>query len=164
MSINNYLNSIKEFAVEGAQIAASKTKQLASITKANMDIRVEQDAIKKAQTEIGKLYYKDFIVSELPDEAEYTPLCDQISKSRIIIEELKNFIEDTRSGINMDVGDDFVVEIIQDEDDPLDFSDNNDCDCGCSVDQPCDSDDAEKTYQRSHCCQVDTEEDTDDGV
>jgi len=97
MSINDYFETIKGMAVEGAQAAAKKTKQVAGIAKANLDIHAEEEKIKKAQIELGKLYYKDYIVGENPDPAEYNPWCEKISESKIAIEDLKIAIEDLKT-------------------------------------------------------------------
>lgn len=96
MSFNDYLKTLKGMAVEGAQTAVKKTRETASIAKANIAIRGEEDKIRKAQIELGKLYYKDYIVGEEPDPAEYTPWCEKISESKIAIEDLKITIEDLR--------------------------------------------------------------------
>ena len=96
-TFNEYLETIRDLAVEGAQTAVRKTKQMAAIAKANLAIRTEEDKIKKAQIELGKLYYKDYIVGEDPDPAEYNPWCEKISESKIAIEDLKIAIEDLRS-------------------------------------------------------------------
>lgn len=115
-SLNDYFETIKDMAVEGAQTAVRKTKQIASIAKANLAIRAEEDKIKKAQIELGKLYYKDYIVGEDPDPAEYNPWCEKISESKIAIEDLKIAIDDLRSsGAEEPEEDDFVVEVTEDD-------------------------------------------------
>ena len=117
MSFNEYFETIKGMAVESAQTAVKKTKQIASIAKANLAIRNEEEKIKKAQIELGKLYYKDYIVGEEPDSAEYNPWCEKISESKIAIEDLKIAIEDLRSSgaDEKEDEDDFVVEITEDD-------------------------------------------------
>ena len=116
-TFNEYFETIKDMAVEGAQTAVKKTKQMAAIAKANLAIRTEEDKIKKAQIELGKLYYKDYIVGEDPDPAEYNPWCEKISESKIAIEDLKIAIEDLRNAGSAqdDDDDDFVVEITEDD-------------------------------------------------
>ena len=115
-TFNEYLETIKDLAVEGAQTAVKKTKQMAAIAKANLAIRTEEDKIKKAQIELGKLYYKDYIVGEDPDPAEYNPWCEKISESKIAIEDLKITIEDLRNaGAAQEADDDFVVEVTEDD-------------------------------------------------
>ena len=115
-TFNEYFEAFKGMAVEGAQTAVKKTKQMAAIAKANLSIRTEEEKIKKAQIELGKLYYKDYIVGEEPDPAEYNPWCEKISESKIAIEDLKIAIEDLRNAGNVaDDDDDFVVEITEDD-------------------------------------------------
>ena len=113
-TFNEYFETFKGMAVEGAQTAVKKTKQMAAIAKANFAIRTEEEKIKKAQIELGKLYYKDYIVGEDPDPAEYNPWCEKISESKIAIEDLKIAIEDLRNdgGVKED---DFVVEVTEDD-------------------------------------------------
>ena len=115
-SFNEYFETFKGMAVEGAQTAVKKTKQLAAIAKANLAIRNEEEKIKKAQIELGKLYYKDYIVGEEPDPAEYNPWCEKISESKIAIEDLKIAIEDIRNAEDIqDDDDDFVVEVTEED-------------------------------------------------
>ncbi len=52
-------------------------------------LRSDLEKIKKAQLELGKVYYKDFILDEEPDQAEYLPLCDRITESLKLIDNLK---------------------------------------------------------------------------
>ena len=115
MSFNEYFETIKGMAVEGAQTAVRKTKQIASIAKANLDIRSEEEKIKKAQIELGKLYYKDYIVGEDPDPAEYNPWCEKISESKIAIEDLKIAIDDLRNAGADESDDDFVVGVTEED-------------------------------------------------
>ena len=93
MALGENFETVKEFAAGVVQTAAEKTKQLATIAKANAAILAEENKIKKAQLELGKLYYKDFALDEEPDEAEYLPWCDKITESLKVIEEMKATIE-----------------------------------------------------------------------
>lgn len=97
MDFNETFENFKTKATEAAQTAATKAKNLAQIAKANIDIRSEQEKQKKAYTELGKLFYRDFITGEEADGAEYMPWCDKVTESvqkvnklRDLIEELKN--------------------------------------------------------------------------
>lgn len=66
--------------VKGAASATvDATKQFAIISKCKIKISTEQDKIRSLYAELGKLYYKDFVTDEEPDEAEYLPLCNRIS-------------------------------------------------------------------------------------
>ncbi len=104
MAWKDNFDTIKSTAAGVAQSAAKKTRQLVSVTKANLAILAEEDKIKKAHTELGKLYYKDFIMEEEPDEAEYLPWCDKITASRKTIEALRAEIDAAK-----DAGDDYVI-------------------------------------------------------
>lgn len=83
-------------AVEAAQTAAAKAKELAAVAKANISIYAEEDKVKKAEIELGKLYYRDYAVGEEPDTAEYLPWCQKIDESKKTIAELKDFIASLR--------------------------------------------------------------------
>ena len=66
--------------VKGAATATvDATKQFAIVSKCKIKISTEQDKIRALYAELGKLYYKDYVTDEEPDEAEYMPLCDRIS-------------------------------------------------------------------------------------
>ena len=96
MSIN--FEEFKDKAVEAAQTAAQKARDLAAIAKAKVSIVAEEDKIRKAQTELGKLYYRDYVLGEDMDSAEYLPWCDRITASRAVIEDLKDLIDEIRTG------------------------------------------------------------------
>ena len=97
MSWNENFEALKSMATDVAQAAAKKTKQLASEAKASLAIRAEEEKIKKAQIELGKLYYRDFVVGEEPDAAEYLPWCERITESKETIEDLKAAVEDLKT-------------------------------------------------------------------
>lgn len=97
MNVNLNFEEIKAAALEKAGIVAQKAKDLASIAKAKVSIRLEEEKIRKAQTELGKLYYRDFALGEEMDDAEYLPWCDKITESEAVIQELKNVIAELRS-------------------------------------------------------------------
>ena len=96
MAILESFDTIREKATEAAQAAAKKTKQLAEIAKSNVSIYSEEDKIKKAQQELGKLYYRDYVVGEEMDEAEYLPWCQQIDESKQTIADLRDYIEELK--------------------------------------------------------------------
>ena len=96
MDIRDNFDTIKDKAVEVASTAVKKTKQLALISKANLEIISLQDKIKKAQLELGKLYYRDYAVDEEHDIAEYLPWCKKIDEAKRTIAELRDYIEDLK--------------------------------------------------------------------
>ena len=101
--------------------AGAQAKIMTEIAKLNIKISQEEDKIRKAQTELGKLYYNDFEAG-LPIEAEtYLPLCNEIKASkeaiaahREAVEELKKQPEAREEAVED------VVEEASDEDSPTD--------------------------------------------
>ena len=96
MRFTENFEAAKNMAVEAAQTAAAKAKELAAVAKANISIYAEEDKVKKAEIELGKLYYRDYAVGEELDSAEYLPWCQKIDESKKIIAELKEFIASIR--------------------------------------------------------------------
>ena len=93
MRFSENFEAAKNMAVEAAQTAAAKAKELAAVAKANISIYAEEDKVKKAEIELGKLYYRDYAVGEEMDSAEYLPWCQKIDESKKLIEELKDYID-----------------------------------------------------------------------
>ena len=83
MAWKDNFDTIKSTAAVVAQSAAKKTRQLISVTKANLAILAEEDKIKKAHAELGKLYYAEKGAS--PDGA-YVAACERIDAARAAIE------------------------------------------------------------------------------
>lgn len=96
MRFSENFEAAKNMAVEAAQAAAAKAKELAAVAKANISIYAEEDKVKKAEIELGKLYYRDYAVGEELDTAEYLPWCQKIDESKKAIAELKDFIASLR--------------------------------------------------------------------
>ncbi len=92
MNFTENFENAKNIAKEAAQTAAAKAKELAAIAKANISIFTEEDKVKKAELELGKLYYRDYAVGEEMDSAEYLPWCQKIDESKKVIAELKDYI------------------------------------------------------------------------
>ena len=97
MKFSENLENAKNFAVETALAAKDKAKQLTAIAKANIAIYAEEDKIKKAQQQLGQLYYRDYAVGEEMDSAEYLPWCSKIDESNAIIAELRERIAELRA-------------------------------------------------------------------
>ena len=97
MSFSENFETAKNLAMEAAQTAAAKAKELAAVAKANISIYAEEDKVKKAEIELGKLYYRDYAVGEELDSAEYLPWCDKISESLKLIDNLRTVIEMARA-------------------------------------------------------------------
>lgn len=99
MNFSENLENARNFALNAAQTAAQKAKVLAAIAKANVSIYAEEDKIKKAELQLGKLYYRDYAVGEEMDSAEYLPWCEKIDESKKLIAELKDSIDDLKASM-----------------------------------------------------------------
>ena len=97
MALNDSFETLKNMLTDFAQVATRMTKSAAALTKANINILSEQDKLKKAYMELGKLYYRDYITGEEPDDAEYLPLCDAITEATQNIDNLRTTVQDIRS-------------------------------------------------------------------
>lgn len=93
MDFNETLDALKKIASDMAQTASVAAKRAALVTKTNLEILSQTDKRKKAYLELGKLYYRDFITGEEPDDAEYLPLCDTITEATKAIDKLKSVLE-----------------------------------------------------------------------
>ena len=97
MNLTENFESVKKFAVDAAQTATQKAKILAAVAKANVSIYAEEDKIRKAEAQLGKLYYRDYAVGEEMDTAEYLPWCQKIDESKKAIADLKDYIASLRT-------------------------------------------------------------------
>ena len=112
MDLKESLDSLYGIASDAAQAAARKTKQLAEIAKANLSIYAEEDKIKKAQVELGKLYYRDYVLGEEQDKAEYLPWCQKIDESKQTIADMRDYIDELKSG-RVEITEDDVVVVAE---------------------------------------------------
>lgn len=103
MALNDSFETLKNMLTDFAQVATRMTKSAAAVTKANINILSEQDKLKKAYMELGKLYYRDYITGEEPDDAEYLPLCDAITEATKNIDNLRTTVQDIRSAKDDDL-------------------------------------------------------------
>lgn len=114
-TLGSVASKTKDIAEKAADVAkdiggktADKAKQIARIAKLNVEIGTEKDTLRKAYTEIGKLYYE----THKHDSGEdFVQLCDEISLSLKTIEEKEAEIESLKSDLGDGCGDDcFEVE------------------------------------------------------
>ena len=119
MNINANFENIKGMAMNAAEVAKKKASALAAIAKAKVAIFAEEDKIKKAEAELGRLYYNDYVSGNAPDTAVYQTVCDRITLSRGAIQEQRDLIarvkkENAAQGIIVDEDElndaDFAVE------------------------------------------------------
>ena len=93
MDIRDTLDTLKDRAVDLAQAGVAQSKRLAEIAKLKMANMSEEDTIKKAYLEIGKLYYAE--KGAAPDGA-YAAACERITAARAAIETNKDRIAELK--------------------------------------------------------------------
>ena len=80
--LNINFDSIKEKATDLAQSGVNKSKQVAEFTKLKMSNMAEEDNIKKAYQEIGKLYFAEH--GGTP-EGPYIAACEKVNAAKAVI-------------------------------------------------------------------------------
>ena len=104
---------LKAKALDLAQAGAAKAKELTDIAKLNIANSAEEDAIRKAYIDLGKLYYAE---RGMTPEGAYVTLCDKITAAKQRIEENKAKIADIKQAGS--ISDDDVAAYT--------------CQCGCA--------------------------------
>lgn len=92
------IDELGKKAGQAAQATAKRTRELAEITKLNFAISSEEEKIKKAHIELGKLYFRDFEAKVSPQYAEYLPWCEKIIEAKKAVEAYRKQIESLRTG------------------------------------------------------------------
>ena len=100
-------------ALDLAQAGAAKAKELTDIAKLNIANSAEEDTIRKAYIDLGKLYYAE---RGMAPEGAYVTLCEKITAAKQRLEENKAKIAEIKRAGN--INDDDVAAYT--------------CDCGCS--------------------------------
>ena len=83
MDFKSTFETLKDRATDLAQAGVAQSKRLAEIAKLKTANMAEEDAIKKAYIEIGKLYYAE--QGATPDGA-YAAACERITAAKAAIE------------------------------------------------------------------------------
>ncbi len=96
----SFLDTLKKTAGIAAQVTASaadtavsKTRTMASIGRVKLAISSEEDKLKKAYTELGRLFYRDYQAQAEADMTEYQPWCDRAADAREQIQRLTQELE-----------------------------------------------------------------------
>ena len=76
-----------------ANKAVEKSKTAVSIANVKISIAKEEDRLKRAYTEIGRLYYRDYNLQIDIDQNEYTPWFEKVAESVNILDRLTNELE-----------------------------------------------------------------------
>ena len=90
-----FFDNLKEKVSDLAQAGVAKSKQLAEIAKLKGANMAEQDAIKKAYVEIGKLYYAE---KGTTPEGGYAAACQRITAAKANIAANNAKIEELKDG------------------------------------------------------------------
>ena len=106
-------DDLKAKALDLAQAGAAKAKELTDIAKLNIANSAEEDTIRKAYIDLGKLYYAE---RGMAPEGAYVTLCEKITAAKQRLEENKAKIAEIKRAGN--INDDDVAAYT--------------CDCGCS--------------------------------
>lgn len=94
-----FFDDLRDKAMDLGRAGMAKSKQIAEIAKLNLANSSEEDAIKKAYIEIGKLYYAE---RGMAPEAAYVALCEKITASRTTIEENRTRIGELKAEDELD--------------------------------------------------------------
>ena len=83
MDFKDTFDTLKDKATDLAQAGVAQSKRLAEIAKLKMANMAEEDAIKKAYIEIGKLYYAEQGASPA---GAFAAACERVTASKAAIE------------------------------------------------------------------------------
>ena len=107
-----FFDDLKEKVADLAQAGVAKSKQLAEIAKLKAANLSEQETIRKAYLEIGKLYYAE---KGATPEGGYAAACEKITTAKANIAANNAKIEDLKDGdaeVNAAAADAVIVEEI----------------------------------------------------
>lgn len=85
-------SAAKEMAAGTFKNAKKKAEDVAAVAKANLAIHKEQENIKKAQQELGEMYYQDYVSDSPLKLSDYEEVCRRIDESKRKIAELKESV------------------------------------------------------------------------
>ena len=139
-SINKAADTTKDFADK----ATDKAKDVSRIAKLSIEISSEKDVIRKAYSEIGKLYYE---THKNEPEGFFIQLCDEVTLAMENIAAKEAEIAELKSSSSIDDDDNSIVvefENIVSDDEHTDCCCNcsDDCDCGKDIEESAPSEDS----------------------
>ena len=102
-----FFDTFKEKATDLAQAGVAQSKRLAEIAKLKTANMGEEDTIKKAYVELGKLYYAEH--GAAPDGA-YAAACEKVTAAKAAIEANNDRIAELKES-----GDEEAAEFVQAE-------------------------------------------------
>lgn len=80
-----------------AQTAVQQTKTLAAVGRVKLAIASEEDKMKKAYTELGKLFYRDYEAQTEAEMTDYEPWCGKVADAKAQIQRLNEELEKLRT-------------------------------------------------------------------
>ena len=89
-----FFDELKDRAIDLGRAGVAKSKQLAEITRLSLNNASEEDTVRKAYVEIGKLYYAE---RGMAPEGAYAALCERITASKQKIEENRAKISEIKA-------------------------------------------------------------------
>ena len=102
------LDALKDKAADLAQAGVAQSKRLAEIAKLKVSNMGEEDTIKRAYIEIGKLYYAE---KGAAPEGAYVAACEKITAARAAIETNNDRIAELKaSGAEEEPGEEAAVQ------------------------------------------------------
>ncbi len=109
-----FFDAFKDKAMDLAQTGVAKSKQLAELAKLKAANLSEEDEMKKAYIEIGKLYYAE---RGMAPEAAFAALCEKVTAAKVNIEENKAKIEALKqeSGVADEAEEPVITEVPPEE-------------------------------------------------
>ena len=119
MDLKSTFENLKDRATEMAQAGVAQSKRLAEIAKLKTANMAEEDAIKKAYIEIGKLYYAEQGAS--PDGA-FAAACERVTASKAAIEANNDRIAELKQPGDPEV--EAEAEEIETNDEPVETSES----------------------------------------
>lgn len=142
LNLDNVIGEIKERSTDLAQSVVAKSKQLAEVAKLKTNNMSEEDAIRKAYLEIGKLYYAE---RGMAPEGAYVALCEKITAAKTNIEsnnarlaEMKEKEPELEIEIEAEEDVDVTVEPVPEEEAPAapEVPEVHEENCCCCEDKP----------------------------
>lgn len=95
--IKYHAGAAAQAAGSAAQTAVQQGKTLASTGRVKLAIAAEEDKLKKAYVELGRLYYRDHEAAQEPVDEEYRPWREKAADAKAQIERLNQELDKIRA-------------------------------------------------------------------
>ena len=102
-----FFDALKSKATDLAQTGVAQSKRLAEIAKLKTANLTEEDNIKKAYIELGKLYYAE---KGTAPEGAYAAACEKITAAKAVIEANNDRIAELKEKDDEDEAEEVVAE------------------------------------------------------